>query len=73
MFLAKLAKMGWAMKQNARRHWLFTAVAIFWILSPFDDVLLPVIDELLIIAFWFWQAFSDRRNMQGAGKRLKSG
>jgi hypothetical protein len=35
---------------------------VFWILSPFDDFFLPVIDEVLLVMFWAWQVWRDHKN-----------
>lgn len=49
-------------KNYSKRHWLFTAIAVFWILSPFDDFFLPVIDEVILVLLWAWQAWKEHNN-----------
>lgn len=62
MFLFKLPLILDTFKRYGRRHWIFTAFAVFWILSPFDDFFLPVIDEVLIVLFWLWGAWQEHKN-----------
>ncbi len=63
--------MFWNIFQNMfKRHPIFTIVAIIWIISPFDDLFLPVIDEVIIVMLWAWQAFKDHN--KDKAKQLKA-
>lgn len=48
-------------QRTSKRHWLFTVIGIIWILSPLDDFLLPVVDEVIIVLLWAWAAFKESK------------
>ncbi len=57
--MAKLYLFWDIFQKMSKRHPIFTIVTILWILSPFDDLFLPVIDEVILVLIWAWQAWKD--------------